>query len=482
MVMIATAAWIVAVAAVGDDAAVAKGKRSAAGEGASEAAAADSEDSALTNTALQSFLYGYPLVLMDTTRRSMTTVGKPGPRGAPMNQFFMMKELPEPSERWVVRPNRDTLYASAWLDLAEQPVVLHVPQIRDRFYLLQMLDAWTNVFAAPGTRTLRGAARDFAVVGPNWRGQLPAGVERINAPTNLVWIIARTEVKGDADLARAREVELQYTLQPLAARVRGEPPTKNELVSTVATDDRPPQVVARMDGVTFFRRLAELMRQNPPAAHDRVALDQLERLGVEPGHPFGPSPELARAIANVPARALAALEERRPAPGPDGWDPVPKNLGNYGTDYETRALVALVGLGANLPADALYPLARVDAKQRALSGDHRYVVHFAPGRTPPAAAFWSLTLYDDDGYLVPNDAQRYALRNRDPLIANPDGSLDLYISRDAPEPKLRANWLPAPKGTFNVLLRMYLPKAAALDGIWTPPPLERMNERSAAER
>lgn len=431
------------------------------------------------------YIYGYPLVLMDATRKSMTAVTTPGPQGAPVNRFFYARSLPNPSERWVVRPNLDTLYATAWVDLSGEPIVMHVPKVTGRFYLLQVLDGWTNVIAAPGTRTLNGADRDIALVGPRWHGTLPPGLDRVDAPTDLIWIIGRTEVKGAGDLDAARTVELQYTLQPLTAFARNDALPPAEAFDLEDKGEKPPIAVAQLDPVSYFRTLARLMRDNPPPATDQEALARFAKLGLRPGEPFDPSPEVARALAGVSSRArqrLTALSLRL-GEAKGGWRTIPDDVGAFGSNYDERATVALVGLGANLAADAIYPNAHVDGRGRPLDGSHRYVLHFERGQAPPVAAFWSLTLYDDDGYLSDNPARRYALRDRDPLRYNGDGSLDLYVQRQPPtDAALRANWLPTPAGTFNLMLRLYMPKPTALSHEWSPPALQRIDEPRAAKR
>jgi hypothetical protein len=425
------------------------------------------------------YAYGYPLVVMDVSRDVMTAVPTIEAKKVPVNQFLHMAEFPDDTFKDVVSPNVDTLYSSAWLDLAPEPMVLRVPDTGRRYYLMPMLDAWTNVFASPGTRTTGNGAGAFALVGPNWKGTLPEGVQEIKAPTNLVWIIGRTYTAGKKDYAAVHALQKQYELLPLSAWGRSyTPPAKVSVTPGIDTRTPPGDQVTKMEPGAFFAKLAKLMAANPPAEDDAPLLKRLRMLGIAPGTPFDlgrASPALKTAVVNGVASARARLAEAARAPQVklvNGWR-MELGLGSYGTDYPLRALVTLIGLGANLPEDAVYPMANVDGDGKQLSGANRYVIHFAADALPPANAFWSLTMYDEDQFLVRNPLNRFAIGDRDSLKFNADKSLDIYVQNDDPGPDKQANWLPAPKQAFNVILRVYHPKAAVLDGSWAPPAIVR---------
>jgi hypothetical protein len=426
----------------------------------------------LENIAEDAYVFGYPLVLMAETRRQMTNVPEPMGMAAPINQFVRPKEMPDAEFRAVIRPNVDTLYATSFLDVTREPIVVHLPDTAGRYYLTPMLDAYTNVFAVPGSRTTGTEAHDFAIVGPGWSGELPERLEKLQAPTNLVWIINRTQLDGKADLRACVALNEQFTLTPLSAFGRPYTPPRNQPVDpSIDPNVPPPEVVARMDAHTFFGTLAKLMQDNPPATRDREALDRFLAIGLAPGR-FAPSLEAATAIERAVPRALTRIAEHVSDMGGhvNGWLVTPE-LGEYGTRYDDRATVALVGLGANLAADALYPLVDRDEDGELLDGRNYYVLHFDRGQVPPVNAFWSITMYDTRGYFVPNPLDRYALGSRDPLRHNPDGSLDVYLQASPPSGELAANWLPAPEGKFNLVMRLYWPKDAILNGYWEPPPI-----------
>lgn len=343
---------------------------------------------------VEAVVYGLPLVIMDVTKRVSTNV--PGPRSdahAPVNQFGNALKYPPASDHTVVRLNIDTLYSWAWFDLSKEPMVLSVPDTHGRYYMMPMLDAWTNVFASPGTRTTGNKAGHFAVTGPGWKGALPKGVKDIKAPTNTVWIIGRTQTNGPKDYAAVNALQKHYQLTPLSAFGKPYTPPPGIVNPAVDMKTAPADKVAKMDAATFFTTLARLMAANPPPAADAPVLALLARIGVIPGQDFDPGtldPAVAKGLENSVQIALEQLQAAAKTTGKpvNGWNVPPMNVGEFGTDYGLRAVVALIGLGANLPADAIYPNAFTDGDGKPLSGAHRYVVHFDKGQTPPANAFW----------------------------------------------------------------------------------------------
>jgi len=423
------------------------------------------------------YIYGYPLVLMDVSRAA---------RPAPANRFDHRAEFPDDTFTDVVSPNVDTLYSTAWLDLQKEPIVLAVPDVARRYYVMQLLDAWTNVIAAPGTRTTGSGKGAFAVIGPGWRGDLPSAVEAIQSPTEMVWLIGRTYTAGKRDYDAVHAIQRQYELTPLSAlgkttRTVTAGATAGGVTPSAATAVTEPPVVQveKLGAGPFFERLARLMTTNPPTQGDEPLVRRLARLGIGPGATFDIA-RLPASIADAVEGGVAAGRARLHSGALDamgkqvnGWR-MRLDLGRYGSNYEQRASIALMGLGANLPEDAVYASADSDATGDPLTGQNRYRLRFPPGELPPVKAFWSVTIYNEKHFLVANPLGRYALGDRDPVRAEPDGTLDFFIQPDDPGPERRANWLPAPAHGFSLVLRLYFPKAAVVDGRWRPPAVVRV--------
>ncbi len=423
-------------------------------------------------------IFGYPIVLMEITRRVATAVPKLTPEKGkvPANQLLNLVTLPDHTFRDVVRPNVDTLYSIIFLDLLKEPMVLSLPEMGERYYLMEFLDAWTNVFASPGTRTTGSKAGNFAIAGPSWQGKMPEGIKLIKAPTNMAWMIGRTQVDGSDDLPKVKAIVGQYELVPLSAW--GKEYVPSDVTFDPGIDERAPLIqVESMDANTFFQSLADLMVDNPPAKEDAPILDELSAMGLKPGK-FEPNSDITDALKDGKVAGLAKIKASLVTIGEstNGWNIMLEHIGTYGTNYLTRAAVALTGLGANLPEDAIYPVnLGVDSEGAPLSPEHEYVMHFESGSTPPANAFWSITMYDKDGYLVDNPIRRYAIGDRDDLEFNNDGSLDIYIQRKSPGSDKDSNWLPAPaKGIFTPTMRVYWPKEEMLTGKWKPPGIRRI--------
>jgi len=433
--------------------------------------------------AKDAYVYAYPLVLHDVTIRRLANVSEPtGALGeAPFNQFAHARDLSTPAFRTVIRPNVDTLYSAAWLDLDPEPLVLSVPAV-DRYFLLPLASLWTDVFAVPGTRTTgRNTARNFLIVGPRWRGTPPAGMEVIRSPTRIAAIGGRTQVNGPTDLDAVRRIQQTYRLTPLSAwgKAAWSPP-KGTVDPNIQMKLRPPVQVANMDAPTFLAKLAELLKDNPPGPLDYPMVHRLERIGFHVGQGYELAAQPASLRQGVERGAadgkaeVEALGRRAAGVGTAGWV-YSTTVGAYGVNYAERAAIARSALGMNLAQDAIYPSIATDSEGRPLDGAHRYVVHFEKGQLPPVGAFWSLTAYDRDGYLIANSLNRQALGDRDPLRFNADGSLDLLVQVASPGREGEADWLPVSEGPFNLMLRLYMPDESVLDRSWTPPPVKRLD-------
>lgn len=432
--------------------------------------------------ARDAYVYAYPIVTMDVSMRQSTNVpdARTIPLRAPINQFAHARTYPRAEDRDVVRYNFDTLYSPAWLDLAPEPIILSVPDAAGRYYLLPMLDMWTDVFSVVGSRTTGTKAGNFLLTAPAWNGTVPDGMIRITAPTATIWILGRTQTNGPADYENVHKVQDGYRLTPLSQWGKTyKPPTS--VPTDPAIDDKtsPLVQVNKMDGVALLGRLATLMAKNPPHANDYPILFRMRQIGLEPGKAFDAAtldPGLVKTVNSAAADALKDLEQSGKSGAGiglhvNGWFYQTSTVGTYGTAYKLRGMGTLIGLGVNLPEDAVYPASFVDGDGKPYSGAKRYVLHFEKGQLPPAGAFWSVTLYDKDGFQAPNPLNRFALGDRDKLTFNADGSLNIHIQNETPGADKETNWLPAPKGEFNLAMRLYSPEREALDGSWTPPPV-----------
>jgi hypothetical protein len=432
--------------------------------------------------AVEAYVYLYPLVTMEVTRRQMTNLpAGERPGFAPMDSFSHVRQFPPADFKAVVRPNFDTLYSTAWLDLTEEPRVISVPDTDGRYYLLPLYDMWTEAFAVPGTRTSGTSGGSYAVVGPGWRGALPDGVEAIQAPTSYVWIIGRTQANGPREYEAVHAVQDGLAIAPLSRWPDGVSPVNAAIDSSVDMQTAPLEQVNGMPGADYFALASELMRLHPPHLTDWSILARMRHIGLRSDDlrfdELGPT--VQDALQQAPGRALELMREKLPtlARVTNGWVMNTDTMGVYGNYYLKRAIVAMVGLGANQPEDAIYPLNVSDRDGEPLDGANDYVLHFAQADLPPVEAFWSVTMYDADGFQADNPINRFAIGDRDELRYNADGSLDLYLQHEHPGEDKEANWLPAPLGPLGVTMRLYAPKPQVLDGRWNPPAITRADRQ-----
>ena len=412
----------------------------------------------------RAYTYAYPLVMTAITQAAMLK-NQPA-----YNQFTHVSTFPDDTFTDVARANVDTLYSYAWLDLSKGPLTLSVPDTSDRYYLLQFMDAWTNVFKSIGKRTTGTKAQTFVIVGPDYKGALPAG-EVIKSPTNMVFLLARTQTNSKQDAEQVKTIQTGYKLTPVAGATAG-------TSSTAKSNGQPPTAqVGAMNAQAFYTLFAQELKNNPPAAADTAILADLKKIGIEPGKDYNPEAVPADMRGSLDTAMAAALKEITNSASlgqlSNGWS-VTRNIGTYGTTYLLRAIVAYVGIGANLPEDAIYPTAYVDGSGNPLTGTNKYVIHFDKNMTPPAQAFWSITAYNSNGFLIKNPLNRFALGDRDKLTLNADGSLDIYVQYESPGKDKEANWLPVPQGPFNLTMRIYWPKSTVLDGSWNPPAIKKV--------
>jgi hypothetical protein len=430
------------------------------------------------------FVYGIPLMEFLRQRQQQTSVNVPNALSdAPVNQFGNARQLATatPGHQVFVQPNNDTLYSMAHLWLGNGPLVLHVPAVPDgRYYVMQFLDPYTNVFAYVGTRTTGDRAGSYVIVGPDYHGTLPRGLPVIRSAYERAWIAGRTLVYGPSDLPEVHRIQNGYRLIPLAsyerAGLRWHPRRPRHVISTATAATVP-------TGLAFFDALGSALAENPPPAADGPVLSELAAVGVgigmEPSQQHLSAPVLA-GLAAAGDGGLAYIDNMRTiyaaqdAIEHHGWFVPFADTGSFGTDYQWRAIVSVYGLAANEPAEAVYTIGILDQDETQLNGAHDYVIHFPAGALPPAKYFWSLTMYDSSFYLVPNVINRYSLGNRSALHYNADGSLDIYLQHAAPPAGEQSNWLPAPSsGTFEVTLRMYGPGDNVLGDTYTYPQITR---------
>jgi hypothetical protein len=366
-------------------------------------------------------------------------------------------------------------------------MVVSVPDTGGRYYLLPMLDMWTDVFASPGWRTTGTEAGNFLVTPPGWRPdlrekfaeefRLPDNTQRIDAPTPYVWIIGRTKTDGPADYDAVHKIQEGYKITPLSQWGKEPVPPKVKIDPSI--DITPPKKqVDTMPARQFFAYAAELLKLHPPHITDGPIIARLKRVGFEVGKSFdlgNADPAVQKGLASAPedAQKLMAWKVPTLARIANYWSMNTDTMGVYGNYYLKRAIVTQLGLGANLPEDAIYPLNLADADGKPLDGASNYTIHFDKGQTPPAEAFWSITLYDTEGFQVANALNRFAVSSWMSFKTNPDGSLDLYFQSESPGSDKEANWLPAPKGPYNLTMRLYAPKSEALTGKWNPPPVTK---------
>ncbi|MCA0301245.1 MAG: DUF1214 domain-containing protein [Proteobacteria bacterium] len=434
------------------------------------------------------YIYGYSLITTEVTRVQMSNVSKPqGALQAPLNQFANVPRYPPADYRGVSAPNADTLYSLAWLDLAEPQVFSH-PDMGDRFFLFEIVDLWMHDLEnSPSRRTASGAAANYLVTGPGWKGEVPAGMKHLPMATRYMVILGRTYANGtEADYEAVNKLQAQYRITPLSAWGKPYTPVAPPVDPNpgFSMTDKPQQVILDLGTQGYFAMMARLMgRAAPPAAIDAPMVAKMARLGVVPGQPFDLKkldPAVQAALADLPKRALAKIEANKNILGEmiNGWV-ITKGLGTYGTDYLKRAVVAAYGWPANQQKDAVYPYTEVDSTGQTLTGANAYTLTFPKDQTPPVNAFWSITMYMVDGgwWFVPNPLNKFTVSPRNNLKYNADGSLTLYFQNASPGADKEANWLPAPKGAFIPMLRMYWPKETTpsiLNGTWKIPPVMKV--------
>ncbi|HEX2652445.1 MAG TPA: DUF1254 domain-containing protein [Xanthobacteraceae bacterium] len=427
--------------------------------------------------AVDAYIYFYPLLSMDVSRKQFTN--GTSDFKSPMNTFMNVPAYPPADFKGVVRSNFDTLYSASWLDMTKEPVVISAPDTDGRYYLLPMLDMWTDVFASPGWRTTGTKAGNFLVTPPGWNGTVPDGMTQIKAPTPYVWLIGRTKTDGPPDYDAVRKIQAGYRITLLSEVGKAPKPVEFKPDPTVDMKTPPKVQVDTMSAGKYFAYAAELLKQHPPHITDEPILARMKKIGIEVGKSFDISkldPAVQKALESAPQAGQKLMVWKLPtlARVVNGWSMNTDTVGVYGNYYLKRAILSQQGLGANVVEDAIYPLNLGDEAGRPLDGANKYTITFEKGAAPPVDAFWSITLYDQQGFQVGNVLNRFAVSSWMPFRYNLDGSLDLYFQNESPGKDMEANWLPAPKGPFNLTMRLYAPKSEALTGRWNPPAVNKV--------
>ncbi|MCL2054844.1 MAG: DUF1214 domain-containing protein [Oscillospiraceae bacterium] len=445
-------------------------------------------DSEIIETALLAYEYALPLVMVDLTKKSSTNMNpaRPGAH-APVNQFVHARRLLPPEEKTVVRLNADTLYSFAFLQIFDEPVIMEKPKT-DVYCSASILNAYTNSAAVLGTGGMdNGEAAVYAFCKPNFDGELPEGVIRIDVSTDIVWLMVRTRYEAkEGELEKIHAIQDQFSLVPLSEYgnedyVLPEGSFHEDYVFV------PLQKLFTLSVDEFFSSFNNLAVENPSDAVDAPYLEEFAKIGVGAGLDFSLenfSDEVQAALSALPEQVKTALMNNDPNAEDsiyneyfhfiNNWMYPDSSIANFGTAYDFRALVAVTLLGANPVEMAVYPGATIDSDNNPLDGNNNYTIRFEEGQFPPIMenGFWSITLYDESGFLHPNQIEKQAIRNIDDFIVDSDGAVTFYLQNESPGNDLEANWLPAPKAQFTLTLRIYLPDESVTNFAWEPPFVE----------
>ena len=425
---------------------------------------------------VQAYIWGYPLVVGQKSRDAMTRGGdapvtpemfnKTGKLFAPVNQVANAWGMLGPAFEAVQSANSDTQYSVTWFDSSNEPYVLHIPDAKGRFYTFQFADAWTNNFHYASTRTMGSQEQTYALVAPGWTGKLPPHVTRLNAPTPTGFIVGRWFVADEKDVAAVNKIQKQVTMTPLSSYGKKYTPPRVKVVPA-----------KKYSGdLAFFEQLGDTLAINGAPAADAGILGMFKNIGLTIDHGFDPSAlsdgekkSLAQAV--VDGEAMLAAKAASMGRNVNGWQLSPVLNEYFGTSYLFRAAIGYQAMFVNTPVEAYYPGVFKDIDGKVLDGSAgKYTIKFPKDKTPPANAFWSVTMYDAKKRLmVKNSLNRYKIGSADKLKAAADGSTTLYIQADSPGKDKESNWLPAPKEPFYMLMRIYLPKIEVLNGQYEIP-------------
>jgi hypothetical protein len=425
---------------------------------------------------VQAYIWGYPMVVGQKSRNAMTKGGdapvtpkqfnKTGKLFAPVNQVANAWGILGPAFEAIQSANSDTQYSVTWFDSSNEPYVLHIPDAKGRFYTFQFADAWTNNFHYASTRTMGSQEQTYALVAPGWTGKLPPHVTRLNAPTPTGFIVGRWFVADEKDVAAVNKIQKQVTMTPLSSYGKKYTPPRVKVVPAKKyTGD-----------LAFFEQLGDTLAINGAPAADAGILGMFKNIGLTIDHGFDPSAlsdgeKKSLVQAAKDGEAMLAVKAASMGRNVNGWQLSPVLNEYFGTSYLFRAAIGYQAMFVNTPVEAYYPGVFKDVDGKVLDGSAgKYTIKFPKDKTPPANAFWSVTMYDAKKRLmVKNSLNRYKIGSADKLKTAADGSTTLYIQADSPGKDKESNWLPAPKEPFYMLMRIYLPKIEVLNGQYEIP-------------
>ena len=432
--------------------------------------------------AKEAYIYGFPLVDSYRIQHSYF-VDQGGPEfKAPWNTIFNNARVYTPDDKAIQTPNSDTPYSYVGADLRAEPLVFTVPAVdKGRYYSLQFIDSYTFDFAYLGSRATGNGAGSYLLAGPDWKGEKPKGIKSvIRSETQFNFILYRTQLFDAADIDNVKKIQAGYKVQALSAFLGKPPPASPPPVAFI----KPLSAEDERTSLEFFNILNFILQFGPTHHSEKALMERFAKIGVGPGQQFDVaalSPETHQAIREGMADAWKAFYEFKTTQVDTGKTSSADSFGTRAhlkNDYMQRMSAAALGIYGNAKQEAIYPAYFVDARNQELSGSRRYTLHFAPGELPPVNAFWSLTLYQlPSSLLFANPLQRYLINASmlPGLKRDADGGVTLYVQSESPGKDKEANWLPAPKGPFFVVMRLYWPKSEALEGKWKAPPLQARN-------
>ncbi|MCE9625919.1 MAG: DUF1254 domain-containing protein [Deltaproteobacteria bacterium] len=429
----------------------------------------------VTAIAKDAYIYGFPLVDNYRVMYSFSVDKSSSEYKGPFNQLINSANVFTPADKTVQTPNSDTPYSFAELDLRSEPMVVTIPPIeKDRYFSVQMVDLYTFNFDYLGTRTTGNGGGDYLIAGPGWKGEAPKEIKQVlKSETELMTLIFRTQLFNPADIDKVRKIQAGYKLRPLSAYLGKTPHAASPAIDFV----RPLTAPEERSSLEFFNILNFVLKYCPVNSTEVELRQRFARIGIgtDAFQPGKLSPELQSAFKKGMTEGQAQIQSL--------IDTSKSSADFFGTrtflknDYLHRAVGAQVGIYGNSKEEAFYVPYKSDAEKQPLDGSkNRYILHFDAGKLPPAKAFWSLTMYDFPAQLlVANPINRYLINS--PMLPSlkkdADGGVTIYLQADSPGKDKEANWLPAPKGIFFAVLRIYLPKPSVLDGTWQSPQIQR---------
>jgi hypothetical protein len=433
---------------------------------------------AIDDIAIEAYLYFYPLVMMDITKRQLffrTRVDKENPTA---NQFQHARETATDKWRNIARPNFDTLFSSAWVELSHGPLVLTLPPSDGRYHMFQMMDMWTDTYAVVGSRTIGDKGVKALLVGPGWNSSDTADTEAIiECPTTTTWIVGRTYSFGGDDNVEATTFLDNTSLVALGGSPF--PQTGSQFVE-LNPQSAPIAQVDALTAAQYFEYASELLLREGSHSSDGSIRLRLRQIGFEFHEQFifsRQTPEVQSALTHAMEKTRELLQTSSTTSQKtfDCWTMSRNSIGYYGNDYLSRAATTHWGIGANPPEDAVYITSTGDSSGALTHGSKTYRMHFEYGELPPAHAFWSITAYGDEKFLIANELNRYGIRSKDPITFNADGSLDIYSGPSRPDGCPESNWIPTVNSSLDFLIRLYSPTTKFTDGQWSPPVIECVN-------